>query len=528
MRMRPINWSLMLVVIAVPGCAASDFEPVAGEDTTATDVSISQCAMVEPGDCTALDSATFSFVYGSSSNTETAIANTPDGGYVTGGKTPAGSYDAWVTKFDSMGERVWERRYGTPADDSLTALAVTSNGDIVFTGVMRQGSLDGSLDVWLVRLSPTGDIIWQKAYGGMNTLNRGGHEEATSLIETADGNIAVVGGTGSFARSGALYDVVGASFFLEVDGNTGAIVQSEALVWSRYYNDAGRRNTSPFSIVQTADGGFAIAGVADQNFWALKMSRWGVPVWMNHYGYTTHDYINSLVQDADGHIVLAGPTCNASGQCDVWTVKVDQADGSILWAKKINGARYGKQFEILKVDAGFVVAGTYEPIDASWGSGLWLLKLDEGGNLGTTYPGTWQKTYGGLWGTHIALRPGGGFLFAGRRGRFTGSGGAPFYIGTDAEGEVSCPVPTPTTSNSSDGTLARSVCPLPPTGESCCTDSACSRPGNPVYDTCLAHETCVARVCIPKPVNWVRGHELASRDTIAVATAMTGTKETCR
>jgi hypothetical protein len=429
-----------------------------------------------------------------------------------------------------MGERVWEQRYGTPEDDSLTALTVASNGDIVFTGVTRQDSLDGSWDVWLVRLSPAGDIIWQNAYGGINqTLNRGGHEQPASLIETGDGNIAVVGQTFSFTLSGALYDVVGAGFFLEVDGNTGAIIQSEALVWSRYYNDAGRRNTSASSIVQTADGGFAIAGTSDRNFWALKMDRWGVPVWMNHYGYDYWDDIDSLVQDADGHVVLAGSTCNVSGSnCNVWAVKVNQADGSILWAKKINGARYGDPFEILKLDTGFVVAGTYQPIDTSTGSTLWLLKLDGGGNLGTTYPGTWQKTYGGLWGTHIAQRPGGGFLFAGRRWPFTGGAAAPFFIGTDAEGEVSCPVPTPTTSNSSDGALSRAVCPLPPTGESCCTDSACSTPGNPPYDLCPAHETCVARVCIPKPVDWVRGHELASRETLAVAIAMMGTKSTCR
>lgn len=475
---------------------------------------------------------TFSFVYSSPQNTAVAIASTVDGGYVTGGTTysSGGKFDAWIMKFDAGGSRVWEKRYGTLEGDSLSNLLVASNGDIVFTGSMRAGALNGTHDVWIVRLSSAGDIVWQRAYGGINeTLGSGGNEQARAIIETRDGNIAVVGDTNSFARSGALYDVAAAAFFLEVAGDSGEIVQSESLVWSRYYNDAGRRNTSASSIVQTADGGFAIAGESDRNFWAVKLGRDGVPLWMNRYGYTTHDRFDSLVQDTDGHLVLVGSTCNTrADDCDVWTVKANQDSGDFVWVRKFDGASYNNDYQIRKTGLGFVVAGTYEPIATSAAGDMWLVQLDGEGNLGANHPGTWQKTYGGVRGSAITLRPNGGFLFAGHRGRFTGSGSAPFFVGTDAGGEVACPTPVPTDVSSTLGALTRAVCPLPPTGESCCTDDACGKAGNPRYDRCEPHETCVARVCIPKPVDWVRSHVLTSRDTLAVSNAMSGTKESCQ
>jgi hypothetical protein len=539
MIMRTVNCRLVLAAFAALGCGASpDLEPAAPEGAANGELAISQSMAAQRGGAsssnifTPLTTGTFSFTYNSSQNRVVAIANTPDGGYVTGGTatvTGSGS-EAWVMKFDAEGNRVWERRYGTTADDSLTALIAASNGDIVFTGSAREGSLEGSHDIWLVRLSSSGEIIWQKAYGGINqTLNKGGHEQAKAVIETGDGNIAIVGDTLSFSKSGAQYDVAGAAFFLEVAGSSGAIMQSEALVWSRYYNDAGRRNTSASSIVQTADGGFAIAGTSDRNFWALKMSRDGVPVWMNHYDYTAFNYLHSLVQDIDGQIVLAGSACNSTGSdCDVWTVKADQGTGAILWAKKFDGAAYGKEVKIRKANSGFVLAGTYAPTGTSTSTNMLLTMLDSAGNLGASYPGTWQKNYGGIGSSDAALRPGGGFLFTGLRGLFTGTGSAPFFIGTDPEGAVTCPAFVSMDVSSVEGVLVRSVCPLPPTGESCCTDAACGQPLNPPYDSCQAHESCVARVCIPKPADWVRGHVLTARDTLAVSNTMSGTKATCQ
>ncbi|MFY2558324.1 hypothetical protein ACN469_11890 [Corallococcus terminator] len=513
MRIHAVHCCLALATLSSWSCGSSlELEPAA---RTAATLDI----QTVPG--------TFSFAYGIPQNKPVAIASTPDGGYVTGGTTYTigGGTEAWVIKFDAGGGRVWEWRYGTSAEDSLTGLLVASNGDIVFTGSMRQGSLNGSHDVWLVRLSSVGDVVWQKAYGGVNQeLETGGHEQSRAVIETGDGSLVVVGETSSFARSGASYDVAVAAFFLEVAGNSGEVVQSKALVWSRYYNDAGRRNTSASSIVQTADGGFAVAGGSDRNFWAVKLGRDGVPQWMNHYGYTTHDQLDSLVQDSDGHLVLAGSTCNTSGSdCDVWTVKAAQDSGDFVWVRKFDGASYGNPYRIQKTTSGFVVAGTYAPVGTSSNSALWLVQLDGEGNLGTNHSGTWQKTYGGLRGSAITPRSEGGFLFAGLRARLTASGTESFFVGTDAGGDVACPAPVPTDVSSTQGALTREVCPLPPTGESCCTDSACDKP-----DSCERHENCVSRVCIPKPVDWIRDHTLTARDTVAVANAMSGTKVSCQ
>jgi hypothetical protein len=72
------------------------------------------------------------------------------GGGTTGnlGGTHAGSSDAWLARYDSDGNRIWITQFGTPADEEVTALAAGSWGSWwswAPSGVVAGGYTHGDL-----------------------------------------------------------------------------------------------------------------------------------------------------------------------------------------------------------------------------------------------------------------------------------------------------------------------------------------------------------------------------------------------
>jgi hypothetical protein len=153
--------------------------------------------------------------------------------------------------------------------------------------------------------------LWSETYGGIND------DRALSLVATSDGGYALAGTTDSFGAGG--YD-----FWLvktDVDGNQ---------LWSRTYGGAG--DEEAHSLVQTSDGGYALAGYAlfgYTDFWLVKTDADGNMQWDNTYnrgGSSEHAY--SLVQTGDGEYVIAGFTNSVAEGGDFWLVKTERVSGS--------------------------------------------------------------------------------------------------------------------------------------------------------------------------------------------------------
>src|SRR2546422_584215 len=93
--------------------------------------------------------------------------------------------------------------------------------------------------MYIVKLSGSGTLQWTR------TVNAGWDNGAYSIIQTTDGGYAVAGNTPS---CGAGYHDM---YIVKLDG-TGN------LQWSRTIG--GQYDDNAYSIVQTADGGYAAAG----------------------------------------------------------------------------------------------------------------------------------------------------------------------------------------------------------------------------------------------------------------------------
>jgi parallel beta-helix repeat protein len=126
-----------------------------------------------------------------------------------------------------------------------------------------------------------------------------------------------------------------------------AAILSEAppTEWNKTYG--GTSDEAAIALVQTADGGYALAGstlsygAGNVDFWLVKTDASGNELWNKTYGGTDYDgaYAYALVQTGDGGYALAGNTNSfGAGGTDFWLVKVAgsatgticiRADGSI-------------------------------------------------------------------------------------------------------------------------------------------------------------------------------------------------------
>ncbi len=132
---------------------------------------------------------------GSQDDWANAIQETSDGGYFVAGYTEsfgAGNLDFWVLKLTSIGNIAWERAYGRSGDDWANSAQQTSDGGFIVAGASDSFGA-GLSDFWLLKLSSSGNIEWQKPYGDT------GEEGAFSIQQTDDDGYVVAGTTDSYS-----------------------------------------------------------------------------------------------------------------------------------------------------------------------------------------------------------------------------------------------------------------------------------------------------------------------------------------
>ncbi len=260
------------------------------------------------------------------------------------------------------------------------------------------------------------DILWERSYGGKHA------EYLYDAIPTADYGFILAGssisnknGNKSEANKGDLdywiwkMDEKGTPEWQKSFGGTGVDVL--------------------FSVKNTNDGGFILAGTSSSNksedkkedskgqddFWIIKLDAKGKELWQRTIGGTSQEKLLSIAQTKDGGYILGGSSSsnktvadskgkldefgkceNAKGNLDYWIVKLN-SEGKKEWDKTLGGRYYDELKSIEQTqDEGFILGGySNSPIsgdktEANIGQGdYWVIKLNQDGLI------QWQRTLGG-------------------------------------------------------------------------------------------------------------------------------------
>ena len=133
------------------------------------------------------------------------IAKTSDNGFVVVGNTFSangdilvnhGESDMWMIKLDEEGNLIWEQTYGGSQFDLAQAVVESKDGGFLIAGNTKSEDQDSTLnmgenDIWVVKTNKTGELVWQKSFGGS------GLDFGFDLLENSDGSIMVVGESSS-------------------------------------------------------------------------------------------------------------------------------------------------------------------------------------------------------------------------------------------------------------------------------------------------------------------------------------------
>ena len=197
---------------------------------------------------------------------------------------------------------------GGAYNDVAYSIVQTTDGGYAVAGATNSFGAGGS-DMYIVKLSSTGSLQWSKTVGGTN------FDYAYSIIHTIDGGYAVAGSTNSFGAGG--YDM----YIVKLNA-TGS------LQWTKTVG--GAVDDYAWSIIQTTDSGYAIAGLTysfgagNYDMYIVKLSSTGSLQWSKTVGGTGDDEAYSIIQTTDGGYVVAGFTNSfGAGGYDMFIVKLD-------------------------------------------------------------------------------------------------------------------------------------------------------------------------------------------------------------
>jgi len=347
-----------------------------------------------------------------------SVVKTIDGGFVVLGFTQSqngdivgarGSNDFWVLKYDMYQNLEWSKIYGGTNEDIAARIIQLSDGSYALTGFSKSDDIDlnnnkGQKDVWVMRISETGDIMWSKSYGFT------GDEEGLSIIENKNGDLVVCGYIDVTASGGKGNDFrfrqhgVGDIWVLKLNSNGDKI-------WRRYFG--GTNNDRAYDLIQAEDGGYLVAGTSESedfdiskpngsyDYWLVKLSEDGNMLWEKSFGGEEIDDCLKIVAVENNNFLLIGNTfsynqngINNKGYSDAWLVKID-SKGNILWQNTYGGsafdaatsAFYGKKGEYIIV--GNTRSKDKDLSDNKGQNDIWVFKTDKNGKM------IWNRNYGG-------------------------------------------------------------------------------------------------------------------------------------
>ena len=314
----------------------------------------------------------------------------------------------------------WMRAYGGTGNEEGRAVKQTADGGYVLVGLTSSfgpGTPD-SQNVYLIKTNASGDTLWTRVYGGMGT------DVGTSLDLTSDGGYIVAGYTSSFGEGGL--DV----YLIKTDslGDT---------LWTRTYG--GTNTDCAYSVEQTADGGYAIAGFTFSSgvmgdFYLIKTDSAGDTLWTRIYGGSDMEFGNCLQQTADSGYIITGQTYSLNaGSSDIYLVRTDPS-GDTVWTRTYGDTTSDDVGNAVQqtAEGGYIIAGYTNSFDAE-SSDVYLVKTNAQGET------LWTRTYGGHspdHGSMVRQTPDSGFIVVGATESFGAGSYDAYLIKTNASGDA--------------------------------------------------------------------------------------------
>lgn len=313
----------------------------------------------------------------------------------------------------------WQKKFGGNLIDYATSVIATADGGYLVVGFTESTDLEGYSgegDALIIKVSSSGDVVWQKVLGGSL------FDEARSAVENSDGTFYVGGSTRSIDG-----DLDGQNNQGDTDKWLLKLDQFGNIIWQKTFGGSGKDTVE--SIDLTKDENLILVGSTvprvtntvncptsnAEDVSITKVDSLGTIQWQKNFGGSCRDFSQSIKQTNDGGYIFAGYTESTDGDLISrtttgkvpWIVKLDDA-GTIVW-QKIFSDYVGGSFEQIELpfDDGYILIGNVNGVDGDY---ILVMRLDLKGEV------IWQNTYiknQSLYATAIQQLMDGSFIVAG-------------------------------------------------------------------------------------------------------------------
>jgi len=188
-------------------------------------------------------------------------------------RSDTGSMDAWVIKLTPDGKMMWNKYVGEEFNDEINLLTVNRKNEILGAGYTWMGRDSSSREAWLFKLGADGQKLWSKKLGKMHIR---------TMTITRDGAI-FLGGYLVNDSLQSLYSVV-------------VLNENGKRLWARTYTGRGEI----IQITECPDKKMLLAG----NHWRAKIDARGYLLWEEPFNDT--DSIIAAHVNSKGELLFLG------------------------------------------------------------------------------------------------------------------------------------------------------------------------------------------------------------------------------
>ncbi|MBC8278355.1 MAG: T9SS type A sorting domain-containing protein [FCB group bacterium] len=292
-----------------------------------------------------------------------------------------------VSGYAQAPDTLWTRTYGGGASDLGFGVQQTDDGGFIIIGKTNSNSA-GMSDIYLIKTDANGDTLWTRKYGGEFT------DSGRFVLQNEDGGYILV----------CMFGLTSSNVCLQLIKTD----QNGDTLWTRTH----AAHQVYQSIRQTEDGGYIIAGSAQEDAAMIKTNADGEIEWAQTYNGNEWDYGSCAVPISDGGYILTGSiTQSYPGQTNVFLIKTD-ADGDTVWTRSIGENMVDSGSCVIEDSNGdYVVTGMLNGEDeADIYSDVYLVKVDVNGDT------LWTNFYGRRyndWGNYLVQASDGGYVMTG-------------------------------------------------------------------------------------------------------------------
>lgn len=344
---------------------------------------------------------------------------------------PVGTYDVFVAKYNAYGILLWVKTFGGNHEDKSLGVATDNNGNCYITGWFGSDTISfgsttfyntgagWSWDAFVVKLDPSGSVLWAKSFAGTDT------DSGTDIEIDVFGNCVV---SGYYMSSTIAFD----SFTLTSTSSTSfpmflaKLDTNGNVIWASSAGGTNGVGVVPDALKLDATGNCFIAGhfgctgltigssniSAGGNTYAFiaKYNANGNGVWATAID---GDIAQDIAMDSAGFLYVTGKfyaataifgsttLYNASNVNEFYLAKYDQS-GNPIWARSAAGSSSDSGHSLcINSNASCYVTGVFGPPSITFGSvslsnagpqypDIFVVNYDAAGNV------IWAAALGGL------------------------------------------------------------------------------------------------------------------------------------